>query len=225
MGRVKFDSKPSTPEHQLRKIFKKFVNNEHRLGKQELKEAFEYLGSIIPGFRANRALHHADANEDGFIDEEEMNELVNYAIRVGFTCNKKSSGIEALADEQLRKIFKRYDINNDGQLSREVLKKACQYLDSVIPGFGVDHANANGENFNEEEGMNELVKHAARLGYTISGGTVTDDQLRKIFKQYDVKNDGQLSRADIKKAYQYHNKEELNKLVKDAVRVGFTVKP
>ena len=47
--------------------------------------AFACLGSIIPGIRANRGLHHADANKDGFVNEKEMNELVKYAVRAGFS--------------------------------------------------------------------------------------------------------------------------------------------
>ena len=73
------------PEDQLRKVFKKYdTNNDNLLSKEELKKAFEYLGSIIPGFRANRGLHHADANKDGYVNEGEMDELVKYAVRVGF---------------------------------------------------------------------------------------------------------------------------------------------
>ena len=72
-------------DNQLRNIFKKYdANNDNQLSKEELKKAFAYLGSIIPGIRANRALHHADANKEGFINEGEMDELVKYAVRVGF---------------------------------------------------------------------------------------------------------------------------------------------
>ena len=79
--------KPLPPtEDQLRNIFKKYdTNNDNKLSKEELKKAFDYLGSIIPGFRANRGLHHADANKDGYVNEGEMDELVKYAVRVGFT--------------------------------------------------------------------------------------------------------------------------------------------
>ncbi|KAK4599443.1 hypothetical protein RGQ29_009486 [Quercus rubra] len=88
MGRAIFnltDKTPPLPEDQLRKIFKKYdTNNDNLLSKEELKKAFEYLGSIIPGFRANRGLHHADANKDGYVNEGEMDELVKYAVRVGF---------------------------------------------------------------------------------------------------------------------------------------------
>ncbi|KAK7852197.1 putative calcium-binding protein cml26 [Quercus suber] len=79
------DKTAPLPEDQLRKVFKKYdTNNDNLLSKEELKKAFQYLGSIIPGFRANRGLHHADANKDGYVNEGEMDELVNYAVRVGF---------------------------------------------------------------------------------------------------------------------------------------------
>nr|POF19293.1 putative calcium-binding protein cml10 [Quercus suber] len=85
MGRIVTKSLP-LPEDQLRNIFKKYdANNDNKLSKEELKKAFEYLGSIIPGFRADRGLHHADANKDGYVNEGEMDELVKYAVRVGFT--------------------------------------------------------------------------------------------------------------------------------------------
>ena len=73
-------------DNQLRNIFKKYdANNDNQLSKEELKKAFAYLGSIIPGIRANRTLHHANANKDGLINEGEMDELVKYAMRVGFS--------------------------------------------------------------------------------------------------------------------------------------------
>ncbi|KAL0017369.1 hypothetical protein SO802_004438 [Lithocarpus litseifolius] len=73
-------------DDQLRNIFKKYdANNDNKLSREELKKAFEFLGSITPGFRADRGLHHADANKDGYVNEEEMDELVKYAERVGFT--------------------------------------------------------------------------------------------------------------------------------------------
>ena len=76
----------SLSDNQLRNIFKKNdANNDDQLSKEELKKAFAYLGSIIPGIRANRVLHHADANKDGFINEGEMEEPVKYAVRVGFS--------------------------------------------------------------------------------------------------------------------------------------------
>ena len=79
---------------------------------------------------------------------------------------KLQISVGAVTSDRPRKSFKQYDVKNDGQPSRADIKKTNQYLDSVIPGFGVDHAIDNGEKF-KEEGTNELVKHEARLGYTV----------------------------------------------------------
>ena len=88
MGRMYLENisfKSSPTEDQIRRVFMKFdLNNDNRLSKEELRRAFEYLGSIIPSFQAQRALYNADANGDGYVNEEEMDELVKYAVRSGF---------------------------------------------------------------------------------------------------------------------------------------------
>ncbi|CAK9177003.1 unnamed protein product [Ilex paraguariensis] len=60
------------------------TNNDGKLSRQELKGAFRGLGLKFSGWRARCALRHADANGDGVISEDEMNELVKYASRWGF---------------------------------------------------------------------------------------------------------------------------------------------
>ena len=74
------------PEDVLKKIFKNHdTNNDGLLSKQELRNAFKDLGSWFPGFRATGGINHADANKDGFIDENELEALVNYALKLGYT--------------------------------------------------------------------------------------------------------------------------------------------
>ncbi|KAL7262118.1 hypothetical protein ACSBR1_000493 [Camellia fascicularis] len=60
-------------------------NGDGKLSKKELKDAFHDLGLKFSGWRAGRALRHADANGDGYISDEELNELVKYAKRWGFS--------------------------------------------------------------------------------------------------------------------------------------------
>ncbi|KAJ0086414.1 hypothetical protein Patl1_08963 [Pistacia atlantica] len=75
-------------EEQLKGMFWRFdKNGDRRLSKQELKAAFKELGALIPGFRANRGLHHADANGDGYISDEEVDKLVKYAYQLGYKVN------------------------------------------------------------------------------------------------------------------------------------------
>lgn len=54
------------------------VNKDGMLSKEELKRAFEELGSRYPAWRAGRALSRADANNDGHISLDEIKELVAY---------------------------------------------------------------------------------------------------------------------------------------------------
>lgn len=70
---------------QLKEIFKKNdVNGDGRLTKEELKKAFEQLGSRNPNWRVHRAFRHADNNKDGSISLEELDELVKYVVNLGY---------------------------------------------------------------------------------------------------------------------------------------------
>ncbi|KAK2660308.1 hypothetical protein Ddye_006841 [Dipteronia dyeriana] len=74
---------PCTTE-QLRVAFWRYdTNRDGRLSRKVLKEAFNYLGASIPGWRAHRALNHAD----GYISGEEVDELINYAVKLGYIVN------------------------------------------------------------------------------------------------------------------------------------------
>ncbi|KAJ0026064.1 hypothetical protein Pint_08786 [Pistacia integerrima] len=73
-------------EEQLKGLLKRYdINGDGRLSKKELQVAFRGLGLNFSGFRARRALQHADADNDGFITDEEMKELITYAAKWGFT--------------------------------------------------------------------------------------------------------------------------------------------
>ncbi|KAG6674711.1 hypothetical protein I3843_15G055100 [Carya illinoinensis] len=73
-------------EEQIKGIFKRYdANRDGFLNKEEIRNAFQSLGSRLPGYRAGRGLHHADTNGDGLIDNEELNALVEYGAKIGYT--------------------------------------------------------------------------------------------------------------------------------------------
>ena len=75
-------------EEQLKGLLKRYdTNGDRKLSKKELKAAFRSLGLHFSGWRAGQALRHADANGDGYVSEDEMKELVKYAMKWGFTIN------------------------------------------------------------------------------------------------------------------------------------------
>ncbi|KAK2660335.1 hypothetical protein Ddye_006868 [Dipteronia dyeriana] len=71
---------------KLLEVFKRHdADGDDRLSKAEIKKAFGELGSIIPAFRAHCGLNHADSNGDGFVDMNDLEDLVQYAENHGFT--------------------------------------------------------------------------------------------------------------------------------------------
>ncbi|XP_022772185.1 probable calcium-binding protein CML15 [Durio zibethinus] len=72
-------------EDQVRGIFNRYdANNDGRLSKQELIDAFASLGSRMPTVRALLALHHADTDRDGYITKAEFEKLVKYTLKRGY---------------------------------------------------------------------------------------------------------------------------------------------
>ncbi|EEF52421.1 conserved hypothetical protein [Ricinus communis] len=75
----------SLTEGQLTAIFKENdANGDGQLSKEEVKRAFQQLGSRLPGFRVRRALRRADADGDGKISSDELGELIKYAGKLGY---------------------------------------------------------------------------------------------------------------------------------------------
>ncbi|KAK1554834.1 hypothetical protein Q3G72_018041 [Acer saccharum] len=73
-------------EGELKKLLRKFDENQDgRLSKEELEKALEKLGSSFPAWQSWRALYHADENGDGYINEDELDGLVKFIIKRGYT--------------------------------------------------------------------------------------------------------------------------------------------
>lgn len=65
---------------EMKEIFREHdLDGDGRLSISELVKAFGFLGNILPFYKAHYGLAHADADGDGFICEDELDKLVNYA--------------------------------------------------------------------------------------------------------------------------------------------------
>ena len=73
-------------EDQIKRVIQKLdKNGDGKICRRELKAGFKSLGLRFACFRARRALRNADANRDGFISEEEINELARYVSKWGIS--------------------------------------------------------------------------------------------------------------------------------------------
>ncbi|KAK4354703.1 hypothetical protein RND71_026897 [Anisodus tanguticus] len=69
-------------EEELKCLLKRYdKTGDRKLNRQELKVAFKDLGLWFCCLRA----YHADINKDGLIFDDEMDVLVEYAVKWGFT--------------------------------------------------------------------------------------------------------------------------------------------
>ncbi|KAH7567414.1 hypothetical protein ACOSP7_010711 [Xanthoceras sorbifolium] len=67
-------------EEQLKCYLKRYdADRDGKLRWRELKTAFHSLGLHLSCVRAARALRHVDVDGDGYVGQEEMDELVKYA--------------------------------------------------------------------------------------------------------------------------------------------------
>ncbi|KAK7858610.1 calcium-binding protein cml39 [Quercus suber] len=89
MGRKVTVYKPTSvlyTKDQLMNVFKSHdADGDGKLSREELKKAFKYLGSRWCSYRTEQALRCTDANDDGYIDEKELERLVDYTLERQYT--------------------------------------------------------------------------------------------------------------------------------------------
>ncbi|KAK6926088.1 EF-hand domain [Dillenia turbinata] len=72
-------------ETLLKGLLKRYdTNGDGKLSRKELQVALQCLGFKHCGWKARKAMRHADTNGDGFINDDEMDELLKYCKQWGY---------------------------------------------------------------------------------------------------------------------------------------------
>lgn len=77
---VTSDGKRVMTTEELKRWLKKFdVDKDGRISKKELREAVRATGGRFARFKSRLGVRSADANGNGFVDEDELDNLVEFA--------------------------------------------------------------------------------------------------------------------------------------------------
>jgi calcium-dependent protein kinase len=121
---------------ELKKVFKMLdSNNDGRLTYKELKHCFEkYWGTYLSDVKINSIIQEMDGDNDGFISYEEF-------LRVSINQKK------LLDEKNLRLAFDKFDLNKDGKLSKEEIKKVLGTTDNQYTNMLLSYIDSNNDGF------------------------------------------------------------------------------
>uniref|UniRef100_A0A7N0V7U7 EF-hand domain-containing protein n=1 Tax=Kalanchoe fedtschenkoi TaxID=63787 RepID=A0A7N0V7U7_KALFE len=90
LSNMPFKAKTNPTEQPDEEMLKRLImehdrNGDHVLSKHELKEAFKELGSRFPSLRTHMAMRFADKDKSGYVDDGELNGLVAYIMKLGYS--------------------------------------------------------------------------------------------------------------------------------------------
>ena len=120
----------------LKKVFKYLdKNGDGRLTYGELRSGFDRVfGRYLSDLEMNKVIEEVDGDNDGYISYEEF-------LRVA--TNRK----KLLEEKNLKLAFDRFDVNKDGRLSREELKKVLGTQENQYINLLLIHIDKNNDGF------------------------------------------------------------------------------
>jgi calmodulin len=131
-------SKKMFQNTDLKQAFTMFdKNGDNKISPDELHQAMKYLGLSPSEKEVKQMIEVVDTNCNGYVDYDEF-----YQMMTNTKIEPKND------DDELRETFLAFDLNRDGFISAEEIKKTMAYL---------------GENLTDEE-VNQMIKSADKNG-------------------------------------------------------------
>ncbi|KAA3476446.1 polcalcin Phl p 7-like [Gossypium australe] len=144
---ISMDGKLIMTMDEFKQWLKKFdADNDGRISKEELRNAIYETGGRFTRWKSRRAIKSADADGSGFIDENEITNLVDFADKyLGVRCATKGfsglrlsemaiktraysvvDGKREMTIDEFKRWLKKFDDDKDGRISRDELADAIR---------------------------------------------------------------------------------------------------
>jgi len=117
-------------------------------------------------------------------------------------------------NRELKKIFKKLDVNGDGRLTYKELKEGFIKLDPEERVSGITEADLNRIIEDVDQDMNGYIEYEEFLRVTVDKRSIiSENNLRLAFDKFDENKDGKLSMDEIKKVLGTSNNEFIKEMV------------
>nr|GMC50450.1 Calcium-binding EF-hand [Ipomoea batatas] len=163
------DGKLDMTLEEFKKWFRRFdADRDGRISREELREAIRAAGVRFSWLKGRKGMKAVDGNGNGFIDDCEIDKLVEFAqmnlnIRI---VTAPSDGKLDMTLEEFKKWVRTYDADRDGRINREELQEAIHATGGRLCWFkgrqGMKAADGDGNGFIDDNEMDKLVDFAQK---------------------------------------------------------------
>ncbi|KAK4859146.1 hypothetical protein QYF36_000178 [Acer negundo] len=141
------------------------ADKDGRISREELADAVRGTGGWFARFKAKRGVRSVDSNGNGFIDESEFKNLVEFA-------EKHLDGKREMTINEFKRWLKKFDADKDGKISRKELAEAVHvsggWFAKLKAKREIRKVDSNGNGYVDESEFKNLVKFAEKqLGVRI----------------------------------------------------------
>jgi len=192
-----------TDINSVKKAFAKIdLNGDGKVSKEEVSSSDVFNQQEIDAL-----FLLGDSNNDGEIDLEEFIGVLYPVVAVALA--KLTKDVHNVDDARF--LFKTLDVDGDGLLSQEELRKsgACKLSGKEIEAlFAVGDINGDGE-VDINEFLNVMCPGATTVIARLNSQFKTAEDIEELFKKMDLDGDGKITREEMQE-YSALNEQEVN---------------